>query len=148
MDSQHPVNKASLGSIGTVQCVFISYQQETQFRLHVFLCESRGPLARYVKLRVVVRRECWEHFPRHRLQRKPLISDPGMNHGTCATPMPWCMLRSLTHGGEENIPRIPGACATRNFTYLVKGPCQTLRGIQDGLHTQILASVLFGFFFW
>ena len=24
-------------------------------------------------------------FPRHRLQRKPLVSDPGMHHGTCVT---------------------------------------------------------------
>ena len=32
------------------------------------------------------------------------------------------MLESLTHGGGENVPGIPGACATRNFTYLVRGP--------------------------
>ena len=25
-----------------------------------------------------LRRECWERFPRHWLQRKPLVSDPGM----------------------------------------------------------------------
>ena len=25
-------------------------------------------------------------------------------------------------GGGENVPGIPGACATRNFTYLVRGP--------------------------
>ena len=29
-----------------------------------------------------MRRECREHFLRHRLQRKPLFSDPGMHHGT------------------------------------------------------------------
>ena len=27
-----------------------------------------------------MRRECRELFPRHRLQRKPLVSDPGMRH--------------------------------------------------------------------
>ena len=27
--------------------------------------------------------ECRERFPRHQLQRKPLVSDPGMRHGTC-----------------------------------------------------------------
>ena len=62
-------------------------------------------------------------FPRHRLQRKPLVSDPGMHHGTCATHVPWSMSGSLTRGGGENVPGIPGACATRNFTYLVRGPC-------------------------
>ena len=29
----------------------------------------------------------------------------------------------LTHRGGENIPGIPGACATRKFTYLARGPC-------------------------
>ena len=68
------------------------------------------------------RRECRERFPRHRLQRKPLVSDPGMHHGTCVTHVPWCMSGSLTRGGGENVPGIPGAwCATRNFTYLVRG---------------------------
>ena len=32
------------------------------------------------------------------------------------------MSGSLTHGGGENVPGIPGACATHNFTYLVRGP--------------------------
>ena len=61
-------------------------------------------------------RECREPFPRHRLQRKPLVSDPGMHQGTCVRHVSWCMLGSL------NVPGIPGACATRNFAYLVRGP--------------------------
>ena len=36
--------------------------------------------------------------------------------------VPWYMPGSLTHGGWENVPGIPGACATRNVTYLAKGP--------------------------
>ena len=81
-----------------------------------------------------MRRECRERFPRHRFQRKRLVSDPGIHHGTCDTHMPWCMLGSLTGGGGENVPGIPGACATRNFTYLARGPlpeemltCQPMR---------------------
>ena len=69
-----------------------------------------------------MRRECREHFPLHRLQRKPLVSDRGMHHGTCVTHMPWCMSGSLTRGDGENVPGIPGACTTRNFTYLARGP--------------------------
>ena len=65
-------------------------------------------------------------FFRHRVQRKPLVSDPGMHHGTCVTHVPWCMSRSLTRGGGENVPGIPGACTTRNFTYLARGPCRGL----------------------
>ena len=32
-----------------------------------------------------MRRECRERFPRRRLQRKLIVSDPGMHHGTCDT---------------------------------------------------------------
>ena len=35
-----------------------------------------------------MRRECRELFPRHRLQGKPLVSDPGMHHSTCVTHVP------------------------------------------------------------
>ena len=38
-----------------------------------------------------MRQECRERFSRHRLQRKPLVSDPGMHHGTCVMHVPWCM---------------------------------------------------------
>ena len=37
-----------------------------------------------------------ERFPRHRFQRKPLVIDPGMHHGTCVTHVPWCISGSLT----------------------------------------------------
>ena len=115
-------------------------------------------------------RECRERFPRHRFQRKPLVSDPGMHHGICVTHVPWCMSGLLTRWGRENVPGIfwqqlcnyyasiamndcdlkcnasfkfmnlqtrqgisftdiildkigvNGACATRNFTYLTRGP--------------------------
>ena len=49
------------------------------------------------------------------LQRQPLVTDPGMHHGAC-------MSGSLTRSGRENVPGIPSACATLNFTYLVRGP--------------------------
>ena len=73
-----------------------------------------------------MRRECRERFPRHRLQRKPLVSDPDMHHGTCVAHVPWCMSGSLTRGGGENVPGILGACATHNFAYLVRGPWHCL----------------------
>ena len=34
----------------------------------------------------------------------------------------WWMLGSVTRDGGEKVPGIPGACASRNFTYLAKGP--------------------------
>ena len=69
-----------------------------------------------------MRRECRECFPRHRLQRKPLVSDLGIHHGTCVTHVPWCMSGSPTCGGGESVPGIPSACANRNFLYLARGP--------------------------
>ena len=50
-------------------------------------------------------------FPRRRFQRKPLVSDPVMHHGTCVTHVPSCMSGSLTCGDRENLPGTPGACA-------------------------------------
>ena len=81
------------------------------------------PLASYKKRTCGSRmgQECRERFPRHRFQRKPLVSDPSMHHGTCVTHVPWCMSGSLTRGGGENVLGIPGAYVTRNFTYLVRG---------------------------
>ena len=57
----------------------------------------------------------------------PQVSYPDIHHGTCITHVPWCMPGSLTSGflwswWRENVPGFPGACATHNFTYLVRGP--------------------------
>ena len=49
-------------------------------------------------------------FPRRRFQRKPLVSNPGMHHGTCVMHVPWCMSGSLTRGDGEKVRGIPGAC--------------------------------------
>ena len=83
-----------------------------------------------------MRRWCRERFPHHRLQRKPPISDPGMHHGTCITHVPWCMSGSLTRGGEENVSGVPGACTTRNFAYLVRGPWSA-EGMSTGKYSSV-----------
>ena len=75
-------------------------------------------------------------FPRGRIQRRPLVSDPGMYHGTCVTHVPLCISESIASGGGENVPGIPGACATRNFMYLARGPWRHRSGstlVQIGL---------------
>ena len=97
-------------------------------RMYQVICSSviffnwMGLLPDTLNYGLRMRRECRERIPRHRLQRKPLVSDPGMHHGTCVTRVPWCMSGSLILGGGENVPGITGACATRNITYLVRGP--------------------------
>ena len=105
---------------------------KTQSKLHqnitswchaISVCSMHyGPLTRYVNCVLRMRRDCRERFPRHQLQWKTQVSDPGMHHGTCVTHVPWCMPGSLFYGGGENVPGIPGACTTRNFTYLARGP--------------------------
>ena len=62
-------------------------------------------------------------FPRRLFQRKPLVSDPGMHHGTCVTHVPWCMSGSLTCGDGENVPGIPGACAPANLRIWQEAHC-------------------------
>ena len=71
------------------------------------LCMYHGPLTIYGKLRVVHAPEMAGTFPRHWLQRKPLVSDSSMHYGTCVTHVPWCMSGALTCGGRENVPGIP-----------------------------------------
>ena len=69
-----------------------------------------------------MRRECQERFPRYR----------GLAISTCIMALAWRTCRDACRdrllavtfgvGGGENVPGIPGACATGNFTYLVRGP--------------------------
>ena len=66
-----------------------------------------------------MRRECRERFSRHRLQRKPPVSDPGMHHGTCVTHVPWCVSGSLTRGGGEKRSR--HSRCMRNPQFYVSG---------------------------
>ena len=99
------------------------------FKLHA-LCERRidykcTAWASYQILKIpgcACARNAGNIFPRHWLQKKLLVSDLGMHHGTCVTHVTWGMPGSLVHGGMENVPGIPGACAIRNFTYLARGP--------------------------
>ena len=53
---------------------------------------------------------------------RQLAIPASMHHGRCVTHLPWCMSGSQTRGGGEKVPGIPGACATRKFTYLARGP--------------------------
>ena len=81
----------------------------------------RGPLARYVQLRVA-----------HALGRPATfsppqrISDPDMHHGTWHTCRNACRDRwlavSFEIGGGENAPGIPSAYTIRNFTHRKRDP--------------------------
>ena len=95
---------------------------ETSQVIRARTCVYMGLLSDKENCGLRMRRECRERFPRHLLQRKLLISNPGVHHGTCVTHVPWCLSGSLTNGDGENVPCIPGACATRNFTYLARVP--------------------------
>ena len=66
-----------------------------------------------------MRRECRERFPRHRFQRKPVGSGPGMHHGTCVTHVPWCMSGSLNRGGGGK--RSPHSRRMRNSQFYISG---------------------------
>ena len=82
-------------------------------------------LVRYVKLRVV-------HAPGMPGTFSPplQVSDRDMHLGMpCVTHVPWCMPGSLTNDflwswwrGKRSRHSVPGACATRNLMYLIRGP--------------------------
>ena len=128
--------KWSAACWNATQCVWVTYiayiYHPDEIAIHghrnKYTCADRflqhGPLTRYVKLWVAHAPGMPVTFFHHSLQRQPPVSDPDMHHGTCVTHVPWCMSGSLTRGGEENAPDIPGACATHNFTYLARGPWQ------------------------
>ena len=47
-------------------------------------------------------------FPRDRLQRKPLVNDPDMHHGTCVTHVPWYACRDrLAAVAGKTFPAYP-----------------------------------------
>ena len=75
-----------------------------------------------------MRRECREHFPRHRGLAIPACITARVSR-TCRDA---CRDRelavSLEFGGGENIPGILDACATRNLTYLLRGPLGPRQG--------------------
>ena len=61
----------------------------------------------------------------------------GLAIATCITACAWLMCRdacrgrylpvSFEVGCGDNVPGIPGACTTRNVTYLVRGPCLKIK---------------------
>ena len=63
-------------------------------------------------------------FPTHRLERKPLVSDPDMHHGTCrdARAVMHVGIACLRWRGKRS--RHSRRMRTSNFTYLVRGPLE------------------------
>ena len=78
-----------------------------------------GPLTRYANMRVAHAPGMSGTFspPPTSKQTASWRSRPASRH------VPWCRSGSLTRGGGENVPGIPGACATLKFAYMVRGPC-------------------------
>ena len=95
-------------------CIF-AYQYSIYFiwkhhSISWYLDYCHWPLTRYAKLRVAHVPGMLECLPRHRLQWKPLGSDPGMHHGTCVTNCQYVSLieysylnSKLTHFKSTNI---------------------------------------------
>ena len=87
-------------------------------RTHLLWSNAMGLLPDTQNCGLRIRRECRERFPRHR----------GFAILTYITARAWCKPGSLTSSflssrwRGENVPGIPGACATRNFAHLVRGP--------------------------
>ena len=90
-----------------------------------------GPLTRYVKLSMRMRRKCRDVFlatagKRSRHASRHVRDARAVMHAGIAN-----LRFPLKSAGWENVPGIPGACTTRNLTYLARGP---LNSMQCGLH--------------
>ena len=77
-------------------------RQQSDLGTHI--PHSTGLLPDTYIYRLRMCRECRERFPCHQRQRKPLVSDPGMHHGTCGTHVTWGMSGSLNRCGGGNVP--------------------------------------------
>ena len=95
-------------------------QSATRIPLPVLTVDDMSLLTDTQNCGLRMRRESRERFPRHRRLATPI----------CITAWRTCRDASRCHylavsfevGGREDVPGIPGACATHNFTYLVRGP--------------------------
>ena len=65
-----------LNSIKVIALIILRMTQQ-------LCCHGMGHLPDTYNYGLRMHRECRERFPRHWLQMKPLVSDPGMHYGTC-----------------------------------------------------------------
>ena len=83
---------------------------------------SMGLLPDTSNCRLRMHRECRERFPRHRGLAIPTCIMARARR-TCRDACRDRLLAvSFEVGGGGNVPSILGTCATRSFTYLVRGP--------------------------
>ena len=100
------------------RCVLIVYR----FLRYPRCSHSMGLLPDTSNCGLSMRPECRQHSPRHReLAILPCIAARASR--TCRDAC-WDRYLTVTSqvGGGGNVPGIPGACATYNFTYLIRSP--------------------------
>ena len=76
-------------------------------------------------------------FPRRRFQRKPLVNDPDMHHGTCVTHVMHVGIAHLRWRGKHS--RHSRCMRTRNFVYLARGPLCHIRFQEKPINKLILS---------
>ena len=84
-----------------------------------------GPLTRNEKLRATHAPGMQGRFFRHRLQRKPLVSDPVCITARASRTCRDAYRDRYPSGAWKNVPGIPGECATDISTFLARGPLLT-----------------------
>ena len=115
-----------------------------QFAYYLLRNVKHGPLTRYANLRVAHAPGMPGTFslPPTSMGTSSYRSRHASRHARHARAL--MHAGSLTCGGGENNPGIPGACATRIFAYLVRGPCTTCRASATGNNIQEFWSVHLG----
>ena len=97
---------SQITATSTVCLIVSAGWQQRKLRIYVVIgYPHMGLLADTQNCGLRIRREWRERLPRHRFQRKPLVNDPGMHHGTCVTHVRWCMSGSLIRRWREKCSR-------------------------------------------
>ena len=105
---------------------------------HTFTSRRNGPLARCVNCGLRMRREYRERFPRHHGLAFPTCITARASRTCRDARLDRLLVVYFDAGGGENVPGIPGACANRNFTYLVRDPCLLTNRLSHGGSSQKL----------
>ena len=93
-----------------------------QVPAHEIVIVDKGLLSNTQNCGLCMCRECLECFPRHRGLAIPTCIMERTSRTYCDAFRNSKLVVSLEVGGGENFPSIHGTSATRNFTFLVRGP--------------------------
>ena len=106
--------------------LFFPWQKCVMNRRLVWLINEDAMIWASYQMRKIAGRACTGNagndFPATDLKGNHQLAIPACITARASRTCPDACRDRLTRGGGENVPGIPGACATRKVTYLARGP--------------------------